>query len=65
MFVAVYVDDVILTGTDTNEINQLKVYLDNSSKIKDLSRLHYFLGLEYLTQQMEFLFHRESLSWIY
>ena len=42
VFVTVNVDDVILTGTDTTEITQLKAYLDGTFKIKDLGRLHYF-----------------------
>ena len=61
VFVAVYVDDVILTGTDTTEIAQLKIYLDNTFKIKDLGRLHYFWAWRFLIQQMEFLFLRGSL----
>ena len=48
VFVAVYADNVVLIGTNTTEITQLKVYLDNTFKIKDLGRLHYFLSLEIL-----------------
>ncbi|XP_070002187.1 uncharacterized mitochondrial protein AtMg00810-like [Nicotiana sylvestris] len=44
--ITVYVDDIVVTGTDTIEIEELKVLLNNSFKIKDLGRLHYFLGLE-------------------
>lgn len=44
--VAVYVDDVILTGTDHEAITSLKAHLDHMFSIKDMRKLHYFLGLE-------------------
>ncbi|XP_070017624.1 uncharacterized mitochondrial protein AtMg00810-like [Nicotiana sylvestris] len=47
-YVAVYVDDVILIGTNKKEIEELKAFLHDSFKIKDLGKLHYFLGLEIL-----------------
>lgn len=43
---AVYVDDVILTGNDTEAITCLKTHLDTLFGIKDLGTLHYFLGIE-------------------
>lgn len=44
VFVAMYVDDVILTRIDTDEITQFKTYLDSIFNIKGLGKLHYFLG---------------------
>lgn len=48
IFVVIYVDDMILTGNVVNEISSLKNSLHDQFKIKDLGKLHYFLGLEIL-----------------
>ncbi|PRQ26985.1 putative RNA-directed DNA polymerase [Rosa chinensis] len=42
----VYVDDMIVTGDDPKEINELQKYLSKESEMKDLGQLKYFLGIE-------------------
>lgn len=37
---------MLLTGTDHEVIAQLKAFLHEQFKIKDLGQFHYFLGLE-------------------
>lgn len=44
--VAVYVDDIIITGDNHDEINTLNSHLDRVFSIKDLGVLYYFLGIE-------------------
>ncbi|KAK3032090.1 hypothetical protein RJ639_036304 [Escallonia herrerae] len=44
--VLVYVDDVIITGTNSDRICKLKNYLDTKFHIKNLGKLNYFLGIE-------------------
>uniref|UniRef100_A0A8R7PAF0 Reverse transcriptase Ty1/copia-type domain-containing protein n=1 Tax=Triticum urartu TaxID=4572 RepID=A0A8R7PAF0_TRIUA len=42
----VYVDDIIITGDDTKEIEYLKMRLAKEFEVKDLGQLRYFLGIE-------------------
>nr|XP_016467801.1 PREDICTED: uncharacterized mitochondrial protein AtMg00810-like [Nicotiana tabacum] len=48
--VVVYVDDILLSGNDEKEMSSLKLFLDAQFKIKNLGHLHYFLGLEILSE---------------
>ncbi|GAU43223.1 hypothetical protein TSUD_241130 [Trifolium subterraneum] len=44
--ILVYVDDLVLGGTDIDEITHIKALLDTKFSIKDLGALKYFLGFE-------------------
>ncbi|KAI3703060.1 hypothetical protein L6452_28815 [Arctium lappa] len=44
-----YVDDMIITGSDSTGIANLKSSLSSCFEMKDLGSLHYFLGLEVLS----------------
>ena len=41
-----YVDDILLACNDIHAIEELKVFLDQEFKLKDLGNLKFFLGLE-------------------
>uniref|UniRef100_A0A6N2N1K4 Reverse transcriptase Ty1/copia-type domain-containing protein n=1 Tax=Salix viminalis TaxID=40686 RepID=A0A6N2N1K4_SALVM len=42
----VYVDDIIITGSDSNAIHKVIRSLTTEFKIKDLGDLHYFFGIQ-------------------
>jgi hypothetical protein len=44
---AVYVDDIVITGDDEEEIRWLKENLGRAFEVKDLGPLRYFLGIEF------------------
>ncbi|KAM0026098.1 putative RNA-directed DNA polymerase [Helianthus debilis subsp. tardiflorus] len=44
----IYVDDMIITGNDEEEMKNLKASLFTKFEMKDLGRLKYFLGIEVL-----------------
>lgn len=42
----VYVDDIVLTGNDDEEMDRLKKVLATEFEVKDLGQMRYFLGME-------------------
>ena len=44
----VYVDDIIISGNNLEEIRNLEVHLDKSFRVKQLGLLKYFLGIEFV-----------------
>ena len=46
VILVVYVDDIVITGNDDEEIRNLKKMLVKSFEVKDLGFLHFFLGIE-------------------
>ena len=43
---AVYVDNILVTGSNPDEVVVFKQHLHSTFGIKDLGQLHYFLGFE-------------------
>ena len=46
ILLGVYVDDIVITGSDTTGISSLKTFLHTQFQTKDLGTLKYFLGIE-------------------
>ena len=50
-----YVDDIVITGSDSESILSLKSFLHSQFHIKDLGMLKYFLGIEVMRSKQEIL----------
>ena len=50
-FIGVYVDDIVLAGSNLERIRNVKEILSQKFDIKDMGKLHYFLGIEVLQKQ--------------
>ena len=46
IYLIVYVDDIVITGSDHDVIQKLKQYFFNLFQTKDLRKLKYFLSIE-------------------
>ncbi|GJV18875.1 ribonuclease H-like domain-containing protein [Tanacetum coccineum] len=46
LYLLVYVDDLVITGNNNEEIDNFKSFLNKKFKIKDLGELKYFLEIE-------------------
>eukprot|EP00253_Pinus_taeda_P036368 PITA_36368 len=53
IILVLYVDDLILIGSDPNLINHVKSNLKRKFEMLDLGNLHYFLGLQVLQSKGE------------
>ena len=49
--IGVYVDDIILAGKSDKSIKEVKRALDAKFDIKDMGKLHYFLGIKFLQDE--------------
>lgn len=52
LLICLYVDDLLVTGSNEKKINEIKRRLMNEFEVSDLGKLSYFLGME-LTQTRE------------
>ncbi|KAG8492104.1 hypothetical protein CXB51_015700 [Gossypium anomalum] len=46
LYILVYVDDIVITGSSADEIDCFVQQLHNKFALKDMGNLHYFLGIE-------------------
>ena len=61
----VYVDDIVITDSDRNDIRNLKQNFFNHFQTKELGKLKYFLRIEIAQSKSLWLCLRGSMSWIY
>ena len=48
ILLVVYVDDIVITGSDSKGFSSLKSFLQSQFYINDLGMLRYFLGIEFM-----------------
>jgi len=56
----IYVDDIVITGSDHESIQHLKQQLQASFHMKDVRNLHYFLGLEVHSDPTGLFLHQQK-----
>lgn len=59
--ILVYVDDILITCTDKDSIQEGIAYLSSKFKVKDLGALKYFLGVRCVDPLLVYTFIKESI----
>ena len=50
-YTGVYVDDIVLAGKTDRQLQEVKSALSKKFKIKDMGKLHYFLGMSVMQDE--------------
>lgn len=58
----IYVDDIVITGTNSSLITQLQHHIRNSFHMKDLNQLTYFLRLEVHSNSFSIFLHQHKYT---
>lgn len=62
MIVSLYVDDMLVTGSDGNKITKLRAKLSTQFDMKNLGEIGYFLGLEVKNMKNEIFLSQEGYT---
>ncbi|XP_022014915.1 uncharacterized mitochondrial protein AtMg00810-like [Helianthus annuus] len=60
IYLLVYVDDIIITGNDSNTITNIIGSLNSLYALKDLGQLHYFLGVELIHKNSDLVLSKRK-----
>lgn len=62
VIILVYVDDLLITGNDTQLVHDTKRVLHKSIKIKNLGELNFFLGIEFSRSKKGILMNQRKYA---
>jgi hypothetical protein len=60
LLICLYVDNLIVTGSDVNEIEAFKTQMMNEFEMSDLVKLIYFLGMEFTEVEEGLVMHQRK-----
>jgi len=55
-YLLIYVDDILLTGSNSTMLHLLIQLLSSEFKLRDIGVIHYFLGIEVQSTSMSLMF---------
>jgi hypothetical protein len=61
-YLLVYVDDILLTGSNSELLHRLITLLSSEFKLQDLGTVHYFLGIKVITTSMDILLSQQKYA---
>lgn len=59
---AVYVDDILISGNDVDEIQQIQAFLHKEFKVKNLGEINYFFGKKILREKHGFIISQRKFT---